>query len=197
MKKLTSMYKRYMFHPILYKTVTRTSIVAVLMLLWQRYVSDGTFTIWEAPGFLCGVVLLIWAWVDYLRLDGVTIHHLLEEFKGMGKRQKKIHSTRSIIDYADEKIVSFEELEPEERTYCSLLSNLVLGLALLITCQALLHVMVTVNLIPETGQTLPLISRGGSSTLFTTIALGMILSVSRQNDEQSHDRPRAETLYER
>ena len=113
MKKLTSMYKRYMFHPILYKTVTRTSIVAVLMLLWQRYVSDGTFTIWEAPGFLCGVVLLIWAWVDYLRLDGVTIHHLLEEF-----------------NYADEKIVSFEELEPEERTYCSLLSNLVLGLPL-------------------------------------------------------------------
>ena len=41
MKKLTSMYKRYMFHPILYKTVTRTSIVAVLMLLWQRYVSDA------------------------------------------------------------------------------------------------------------------------------------------------------------
>ena len=120
MKKLTSMYKRYMFHPILYKTVTRTSIVAVLMLLWRRYVSDGTFTIWEAPGFLCGVVLLIWAWVD----------HLLEEFKGMGKRQKKIHSTRSIIDYADEKIVSFEELEPEERIYCSLLSNLVLGLPL-------------------------------------------------------------------
>lgn len=60
----------------------------------------------------------------------MTIHHLLEEFKGMGKRQKKIHSTRSIIDYADEKIVSFEELEPEERTYCSLLSNLVLGLPL-------------------------------------------------------------------
>ena len=74
---------------------------------------------------------------------------------------------------------------------------LVLGLALLITCQALLHVMVTVNLIPETGQTLPLISRGGSSTLFTTIALGMILSVSRQNDEQSHDTPRSESIYER
>lgn len=89
MKKLTSMYKRYMFHPILYKTVTRTSIVAVLMLLWQRYVSDGTFTIWEAPGFLCGVVLLIWAWVDYLRLDGVTIHHLLEEFKGMASGRKR------------------------------------------------------------------------------------------------------------
>ncbi|MEG1982601.1 MAG: FtsW/RodA/SpoVE family cell cycle protein [Alistipes sp.] len=74
---------------------------------------------------------------------------------------------------------------------------LVLGLALLITCQALLHIMVTINLIPETGQTLPLISRGGSSTLFTALALGMILSVSRQNKEQSHDKPKAESIYEK
>ena len=44
MKKLTSMYKRYMFHPILYKTVTRTSIVAVLMLLWLSliHISEPT-----------------------------------------------------------------------------------------------------------------------------------------------------------
>ena len=54
MKKLTQMYKGYMFHPILYKTVTRTSIVAVLMLLWDRYVSDGYFTMWQAPGLLLG-----------------------------------------------------------------------------------------------------------------------------------------------
>lgn len=74
---------------------------------------------------------------------------------------------------------------------------MVLGLALMITCQALLHVMVTVNLIPETGQTLPLISRGGSSMLFTSIALGMILSVSRQNDEHSHDTPKDESMLER
>lgn len=63
---------------------------------------------------------------------------------------------------------------------------LALGIALLITGQALLHIMVTLNIIPETGQTLPLISRGGSSLLFTCIGLGMILSVSRQNDEGSH-----------
>lgn len=60
---------------------------------------------------------------------------------------------------------------------------MVLGLAVMITCQALLHIMVTVNLTPETGQTLPLISRGGSSFFFTSIALGLILSVSRQNRE--------------
>ena len=61
--------------------------------------------------------------------------------------------------------------------YPSLLS---LGIALLITIQALLHIMVSVNILPETGQPLPLISRGGSSLLFTSAGLGMILGVSRQ-----------------
>ena len=39
--------------------------------------------------------------------------------------------------------------------------------------------------------------RNKLSRLFTTIALGMILSVSRQNDEQSHDTPRSESIYEK
>ncbi len=93
--------------------------------------------------------------------------------------------------------IFFRAIEIFRRCGTAFPGLLVLGLALLITCQALLHVMVTVNLIPETGQTLPLISRGGSSTLFTTIALGMILSVSRQNDERSHDMPRNESIYEK
>jgi cell division protein FtsW len=37
---------------------------------------------------------------------------------------------------------------------------------------------VAVNLVPVTGQTLPYISSGGSSVLFTSIALGVILSIS-------------------
>lgn len=93
--------------------------------------------------------------------------------------------------------IFFRAIEVFRRCGTAFPGLLVLGLALLITCQALLHIMVTVNLIPETGQTLPLISRGGSSVLFTAIALGMILSVSRQNEEQSHDRPKAETIYEK
>ena len=66
-------------------------------------------------------------------------------------------------------------------------SMLSLGLAMLITGQALLHIMVTINFLPETGQPLPMISRGGSSLLFTSIALGMILSVSRQTIEGYFD----------
>jgi cell division protein FtsW len=93
--------------------------------------------------------------------------------------------------------IFFRAIEIFRRCGTAFPGLLVLGLALLITCQALLHIMVTLNLIPETGQTLPLISRGGSSTLFTAIALGMILSVSRQNNEKSHEMPRSESLYEK
>ncbi len=56
---------------------------------------------------------------------------------------------------------------------------LAIGLSLLLTIQALANIAVTVNLVPATGLTLPLISMGGTSMLFTCISLGMILSVSK------------------
>lgn len=56
---------------------------------------------------------------------------------------------------------------------------LAIGLSLLLTVQALANIAVNVNLVPATGLTLPLISMGGTSLLFTCISLGMILSVSK------------------
>jgi len=56
---------------------------------------------------------------------------------------------------------------------------LAMGLALLIVAQALLNMMVAVGLFPVTGQPLPLVSRGGTSTIITCAYFGMILSVSR------------------
>ncbi len=75
-------------------------------------------------------------------------------------------------------------------------SLLVLGLGLLITLQAMANMMVSTNLLPSTGLTLPLISKGGSSELFLSLALGMMLGVSRQTQEQTLDRPRDESLLE-
>ena len=60
-----------------------------------------------------------------------------------------------------------------------------MGLALLITMQAMINMAVAVNLMPVTGQPLPMISMGGSSMLFTCLAFGVILSVSRGIKEQN------------
>lgn len=75
-------------------------------------------------------------------------------------------------------------------------SMLVLGLGLLITLQAIANMMVSTNLAPSTGLTLPLISQGGSSELFLSLALGMMLGVSRQVEEQTLDKPKEESLLE-
>jgi cell division protein FtsW len=60
---------------------------------------------------------------------------------------------------------------------------LAIGLALSLVIQALVNMAVAVNLFPVTGQTLPLLSMGGTSILFTSIAIGIILSVSRESEQ--------------
>lgn len=63
------------------------------------------------------------------------------------------------------------------RPFAGLLS---IGLTLSIVFQAFAHMFINVGLGPVTGQTLPMISKGGTSILFTAIALGIVLSVSKE-----------------
>ena len=56
---------------------------------------------------------------------------------------------------------------------------LIMGAALLIGIQAMIHMSISTGLFPISGQPLPLISRGGTSILANSIYIGMILSVSR------------------
>jgi len=60
---------------------------------------------------------------------------------------------------------------------------LVLGVGLPIVFQALINMAVAVELFPVTGQTLPLISSGGTSIWMTCLALGIVLSVSAKREE--------------
>ena len=124
--KLFSIYKPDLFRPILYKTVTRASVALCLCLLWQRFVSDGTYTIWEAPCLAVGAIFLGWAWVSYLRLDGIRIP-FVDRGRLSTERGQRRRGTHTMADFADEKIVSFDELSPEEKSFCSMLSSLVLG----------------------------------------------------------------------
>ena len=63
-------------------------------------------------------------------------------------------------------------------------SLVVFGLGLTILIQAAVNMCVSVSIAPVTGQSLPILSLGGSSIIATGIALGIIQSVARQNDEE-------------
>ena len=62
---------------------------------------------------------------------------------------------------------------------------LAMGLSILIVMQAMVNMAVAVNIFPVTGQQLPMVSMGGTSMIFTCIAFGIILSVSRVTNTQN------------
>jgi len=61
---------------------------------------------------------------------------------------------------------------------------LAFGITFQIAFQALLNLMVVVGLIPVTGVTLPFLSYGGSSLLITMISVGILLNISRHQEER-------------
>ena len=70
---------------------------------------------------------------------------------------------------------------------------MMMGLALMLTCQALISMLVAVGIMPVTGQPLPMISRGGTSTLLTSLYFGIMMCVSREQ-QMLHDRY-AQTIH--
>lgn len=70
------------------------------------------------------------------------------------------------------------------------------GLSFSLVLQAMINMAVAVNLFPVTGLTLPLVSKGGTSILLTSVAFGVIMSVSRyvEEDEPEIADPKAEQL---
>ena len=128
--------KTYMIRPILYKIITKFSIGLTLCLLWDRFLNkEKLYSIWEYPFFLTGCILLSGVWFCYLKLDHFTIHHLLERKQ---HPSKKHHATKSMVDFSDEKIISFDELTPKEQTICNLCSNLITGILFLLPALFLL-----------------------------------------------------------
>ncbi len=68
---------------------------------------------------------------------------------------------------------------------------LVIGLGLMMVIQALVNMAVAVGLMPVTGQTLPLISHGGTSIIIMSMNFGMILSISRYANKDKDEKKTA------
>lgn len=72
----------------------------------------------------------------------------------------------------------------------------VMGLGLSLVMQAFINMAVAVDMVPVTGQPLPLVSMGGTSILFTSISIGIILSVSKFVEKTSKQSKKADRKNE-
>ena len=67
-------------------------------------------------------------------------------------------------------------------------SLVTVGLMFSLVFQAIVNMLVSVEILPVTGQTLPLISMGGTSIVFTCIAIGIVLSISRDSTDRAYEK---------
>ncbi len=87
-------------------------------------------------------------------------------------------------------ILLYRAIRIAQRCEVTFGSLMVIGLTFSIVFQALVNMSVAVKLMPVTGQPLPLVSMGGTSTWLTCVALGMILSVSRAVETNTKPTPK-------
>lgn len=124
MRHLLERYSKMLIRPILYRSVLRGSIALAAVLVWNRFANKAGFLSMRRDAFLvAGIFFLAMAWFVYLRLDNVKVPRL-------PKREKKKvfrHSYGDIIDFADEHIVSFDELDDGDQDLCRFAADLILG----------------------------------------------------------------------
>ena len=85
-------------------------------------------------------------------------------------------------------IIFYRSIIISHRTESVFGSLMVASLSFALIFQAAVNMAVNVGLFPVTGQTLPLISKGGTSIIFTCIAVGIILSVSRNPEDSDYEK---------
>lgn len=121
----------YMIRPTVYKAFTRFVYSLLASLLWNRFVNDGAFPLANVFLFFC-VGFAVLAWVCYLQLDGVSMPHLTDWMTSSLPHRKPERSYGDMADYFDEEVVSYSDLEDDEKLTCKLLANLACALLFLL-----------------------------------------------------------------
>ena len=130
MKKLLEKYTKILIRPILYRSITWGSIALAAALVWERFMGMKSFlSVGRDIFFIIGVFFLALAWFYYLKIDGIRPPKLKTD--EMKKKPKRL-GYGDIIDFADEHVVTFDELSDEEQDLCKLATNIILGCVFLL-----------------------------------------------------------------
>lgn len=120
--KRKGIYQKYMLRPIIYLTAYRLMVALIFLLILVRFVKNG-----PAPDLIAGFLTATFAllsYLVYLRMDGLRIPRV--KYIRPRKKPDPLRNFGAMSDHTDDEPgVSFEELEPDERDFCSLIANLV------------------------------------------------------------------------
>lgn len=121
MKKIQ--LEKHMIRPFVYMTFTRFILALTAALLIEHFINDPLRDISAYAFVFFGIFFAVLAWIAYLRLDGIKLPKFM--MKRVNLSKKPAIKYGDMIDYTDEEIVSFEDLEDEEKDVCILLADII------------------------------------------------------------------------
>lgn len=128
--KIDRVYRKYLLRPMIYLTTFRTMLALIFLLIIVRFVPRG-----PAPDMVCtflAVLFALFAFLVYLRTDGLRIPRV--KYIRPKKKSDPMRNFGDMTDHMDDDPgVTFEELEDDEKDFCSLAANLINMVIFLVT----------------------------------------------------------------
>lgn len=120
--KIKGIYQRYLLRPLIYLAAFRLMVALIFLLVIVRFVPNGPAPAMVAAFLAMAFALL--AYLVYLRMDGIRIPRV--KYVRPKKKSDPMRYAASMTDHTDDEPgVSFDELEDEEKNFCSLAANLI------------------------------------------------------------------------
>ena len=121
-------WNRDMTRPLIYKLFTRLGAALLALAAVNRVrMGQGQGSVWALGCVFLAGLFFVGAWLVYLRRDGTRIPRLKELRFFHKKKPERAYG--DMIDYVDEDVVTFDELDDDEKDQVSLTVNLLCALA--------------------------------------------------------------------
>lgn len=122
-KRLLKSFGRHMTRPAIYMTFTRFLLALAAALLIDHFVYNPSGLPIRSYAFLfLAVFFAALGWIAYLRFDGIKLPRLL--MKRVNIRKKPTRTYGDMSDYTDEPVISFDDLEDDEKDICCLAADM-------------------------------------------------------------------------
>lgn len=126
-KKLRRLWQKHMLRPIAHMAFVRGVLGLTAALLWNEFTAPRSELPMRTFAFLfLGVFLLVMGWMAYLRLDGIKMPVFDRRLFEWNRKPKRTYG--DMIDYVHENVVSFDDLEEDEKDFCRLAANVLCGI---------------------------------------------------------------------
>ena len=131
-RRFQQLWSRALIRPLIHRAFTRlvwglffAFFLAFMIARWGgRNLRAELLLAW-------GILCLLGAWLSYLQLDGAKLPRL-DRFRTLLDRKRPARQTGDMIDFVDEEMKEYEELDDEERYFVLFLADLITALLFLV-----------------------------------------------------------------